>query len=146
MASLLITIDAWTSPNHHCFSHNINWVFKGFTHGAITPNYSLQWSQSGVLFPSYSTGKQDVSNWFSRNFVDRVVTNEEVNKTLIIPVGQKGGVAMSTASYNEAYSWKPIFMCLSADTWRCKTWFTHNTKTLKCLLKGEVKCHKTLQQ
>lgn len=29
----------WAGSNHHCFSHNTNWLFKGFAQDTITPNY-----------------------------------------------------------------------------------------------------------
>lgn len=34
----LIASDMWAGSNHHCFSHNTNWRFKGFAQTTVTPN------------------------------------------------------------------------------------------------------------
>lgn len=89
MAALLIAIDKWVESNHHCFSHNTNWLFKGFALAAITPNYShhLESVRGSVFNPSDC--KQDV--WESYEWINMRLCGEcgceGRNMRPVIPVG-----------------------------------------------------------
>ena len=125
--AFLITIDKWVESNHHCFSHNTNWLFKGFALAAITPNYShhLESVRGSVFNPSDC--KQDV--WESYEWINMRLCGEcgyeGRNMRPVIPVGLMWVWVHTEKAWspNSRFTEKHVLLfCLSAGARRCKVW------------------------